>query len=221
MHAAAQVEGGALDEYLDRSSIMGGCCEMRCPNTPHAWQVRRAPALSVFVAPAGAACHSCSGIPLAPPTQLRHAAARAPCPLQLGWLPVQELDGTSLKPGQTRSIRLLAQSSAGARGARSGPNVAGGVRIKPTWVAGADPIFVGFRTRGGGDRGLPSSYVNRVHVYTSPVANTFDSRISMWRAGLVGGWPICRACLGATCLRASPCRLAVSVCLPSTRSRRA
>ena len=112
---------------------MGYCCNDRCPNTPHAWQ--------------------------------------------LGWLTVQQLDGTSLAAGQTVQTTMRSQALTSRTG----------LRIVPTWVAGVEPVFVGFRTRQGGDLALEDQYVGKVHVYTSAIAHTYDPKFTIWRAGMKAG----------------------------------
>ncbi len=90
---------------------------------------------------------------------------------------MQQLDGSSLKAGQTVSVRLASQSVS----ARSG------LRIVPSWTSGVDPIFVGLRTRARGDAGLDPAMAGKVHVYTSAISNTFDAQLSIWRAALARG----------------------------------
>ena len=58
-----------------------------------------------------------------------------PSLLQLGWISVQQLDGTSLQAGQTVQLSLATQTSSANSGAR----------IVPSWASGADPIFLGLR----------------------------------------------------------------------------
>ena len=94
---------------------------------------------------------------------------------QMGWLSVQQLDGTSLKAGQTVRATLLSQAVTSSAG----------LRIVPSWVAGVDPVFVGFRTKRGGDAGLEPHDSGKVHVHTAAIANTFDAKLTIWRAGLV------------------------------------
>jgi hypothetical protein len=93
----------------------------------------------------------------------------------MGWLSVQQLDGTSLKAGQTVQATVSSQ----AISSRSG------LRIVPSWVAGVDPVFVGFRTKQGGDAGLEPQVPGKVHVHTAAIANSFDAKLTIWRAGLV------------------------------------
>lgn len=103
---------------------------------------------------------------------------------QMGWLSLTQLDGDSLRPGQTRPLRLSAQPTAAA----AGPGGSAGVRINATWVpAVPEAIFVGYRTRSGGDVALAASMVNRVIVYQSASVNTFDAQYSKRRAALGAG----------------------------------
>jgi hypothetical protein len=38
-HAGEYDSSGDWNEYADRSGVMGYCCDNRCPNTAHAWQL--------------------------------------------------------------------------------------------------------------------------------------------------------------------------------------
>ena len=96
----------------------------------------------------------------------------------MGWLTLQQLDSSSLKPGQTVQLRLASQAISSQTGARIDVS---------SWVAGVDPIFVGFRTAERGDRGLSAGAAGRVHVYTAPTTNNFDARPTIWREGLAAG----------------------------------
>ena len=106
---------------------------------------------------------------------------------QLGWVTVRQLDGSSLAAGQTITTTLASQ----AVSTRSG------VRIVPSWVAGVDPIFLGYRTQAGGDAELGPDAAQLVHVYSSPISGTFDSSQTTKEASLAGAhlcdlWlPIC------------------------------
>ncbi len=113
----------------------GHCCDNRCPNTPHAWQ--------------------------------------------MGWLSVQQLDGSSLTPGATVTA-TLASSSASSQS---------GLRVVPNWAAGAAPVFLGVRSTAGGDAGLAASLAGQVHVYTANISNTFDAGASetRWEGTLAAG----------------------------------
>ena len=103
---------------------------------------------------------------------------------QLGWISVQQLDGSRLKAGQTVTARLPSQSVT-ATGA--------GLRILPDWVprwndpqAGTAPLFVGFRTKQGGDAQLFDLYAGKANVYTSAIANGRDPAGSVLEASLAG-----------------------------------
>lgn len=130
---------------------------------------------------------------------------------QLGWAPLQQLSGATLRPGTTVQVQLASQSNPSSR--PTGPS---GVRVVANWTAGVDPIFAGLRSRTGGDLALDPSYSNRINLYSSASTNTYDARPSMWRAGLAGelpaavvllAWLSCRqqAVDGCAC---SPCALA-------------
>lgn len=111
---------------------------------------------------------------------------------QLGWLPLQQLDGTSLRPGQARAATLAAQAEAGPGGAAGvASNAAvGGLRIvTQSWANGSDaavPLYLGYRTRVGGDGQLPPELASRVHIYSSATIGSTDSQPSLWHAGLAG-----------------------------------
>ncbi|EFN52721.1 hypothetical protein CHLNCDRAFT_138258 [Chlorella variabilis] len=98
---------------------------------------------------------------------------------QLGWAPLQQLSGATLRPGTTVQVQLASQSNPSSR--PTGPS---GVRVVANWTAGVDPIFAGLRSRTGGDLALDPSYSNRINLYSSASTNTYDARPSMWRAGL-------------------------------------
>jgi hypothetical protein len=87
---------------------------------------------------------------------------------------VQQLDGRSLRPGQTVTLTLTSQ----ALSAKSG------LRIVPSWARGVNPLFLGYRTRTGGDAGLDPVLSNRVHINSAPIRNTYDTSVSTWLAAL-------------------------------------
>lgn len=108
---------------------------------------------------------------------------------QLGWVSVQQLDGSRLKPGQTVSTRLPSQSATAA---------GAGLRIVPDWVprwddpqAGTAPLFVGFRTKQGGDVQLFDGYAGKANVYTAAIANARDTAGSVLEASLAGELCLC------------------------------
>lgn len=97
---------------------------------------------------------------------------------------MQQLDGSRLSPGQTVTARLPSQSVT-ATGA--------GLRIVPDWVprwndtqAGTAPLFVGYRTKQGGDAQLFDMYAGKANVYTSAIANARDPAGSVLEASLSG-----------------------------------
>ncbi|PSC71071.1 hypothetical protein C2E20_5453 [Micractinium conductrix] len=132
-HAGGYDKGGAYDEYQDDSGMMGYCCQDRCPNTVHAWQ--------------------------------------------LGWLKVRQLDATTLRAGRTVSLTLPSQSRSSLAG----------LRVLTSWAAGTDPLFVGYRTRTGGDVASPGDVVGRVHIYSSPATGGLDPRDSKYHGSLGAG----------------------------------
>ena len=89
-----------------------------------------------------------------------------------------------------------------------------GLRIVPSWVAGVDPVFVGFRTRQGGDAGLEPEVVGKVHVHTAAIANTFDAKLTIWRAGLAASqaWADATTGLVVRVTRTGKSSAAVTVC---------
>ncbi|KAL4440139.1 hypothetical protein ABPG75_003140 [Micractinium tetrahymenae] len=95
---------------------------------------------------------------------------------QLGWLSVQQLDGAALLPGQTVTSTMASQ----------GASAFSGIQILPSWAAGVDPIFVGYRTRTGGDAGTGQLIAGddgapgRLHIYSAPISNTFDPKETNW-----------------------------------------
>ncbi|PSC74160.1 hypothetical protein C2E20_2632 [Micractinium conductrix] len=129
-HAGATNSEGVFDEYADDSGTMGYCCQDRCPNTPHAWQ--------------------------------------------LGWISVRQLDGASLKPGVPVTLTVASQALSSQSG----------LRIVPSWAAGVDPIFVGYRTKASGDAALEPQLAGRLHLYTAGITNTYDPKLTSWKGSL-------------------------------------
>ena len=111
---------------------------------------------------------------------------------QMGWITVQQLDGSSLAPGQTVTITMASQSAS--------PN--SGLRIVPTWAAGADPLFVGYRTKAKGDTWLADEVAGRVSIYTSAISGTYDIQTTVWVAGLAGELALSWRCILAVTLAA-------------------
>lgn len=95
---------------------------------------------------------------------------------QMGWISVQQLSGAQLAAGQPLGLRLASQAV----------NASSGARIRPTWVAGATPVFLGYRTRQRGDAQLGPGLADRVHLYTSPIAGTLDAAPTVWLGALAG-----------------------------------
>lgn len=93
---------------------------------------------------------------------------------QMGWLSVQHFDASNLRAGQTVETTLASQAT----------SVLSGVRIKPTWLSGGEPIFMSLRTRAGGDALLSAAAANKVHIHTSPIEHSFDSQLTTWHAAL-------------------------------------
>ena len=101
---------------------------------------------------------------------------------QMGWLSLTQHDGSTLAPGKTVSVTIYAQSSAVGIATRSG-----GVRINPTWAAGAQPVFVGYRVKAYSDAGLEAHLSGRVHLHHSTITNTYDASFTEWRGSLAKG----------------------------------
>ena len=99
---------------------------------------------------------------------------------RLGWIKVQKLDGNTLRPGKTVAATLASQSESRNSG----------IHIVPTWAGQADKdtdIYLGFRTRKGGDAELEASLAKKVLIYTAPpnASNSF-ARPSSLEAVLSG-----------------------------------
>jgi hypothetical protein len=95
---------------------------------------------------------------------------------QAGWLTVRQLNGSSLPAGQTVSLELSSQGLVAQSGAR----------IVPSWAAGVDPLFLGYRTATGIDANL-GSLAGKVHCYSAAIQNTYDASPTTWLASLSGG----------------------------------
>ena len=67
---------------------------------------------------------------------------------QMGWTRADQLDGASLKPGQTYNATLATQAT----------TVRSAIRVLPTWNSAAAPMFIGFRTVGAPGTGRHHSY---------------------------------------------------------------
>ena len=101
---------------------------------------------------------------------------------QLGWVSAAQYDGTSLAPGATVTATVWAHAEAAGVATR-----AGGLRVLPTWAPDQPPLFVGYRTRVGGDAALDPSLTSKVHVYTSASTGTHDPAPTEWKGGLARG----------------------------------
>ncbi|KAL4452150.1 hypothetical protein ABPG75_007812 [Micractinium tetrahymenae] len=123
---------------------------------------------------------------------------------QLGWISVQQLDGTSLKPGQTVQT-ILTSNSASPRS---------GMRIVPSWAAGVDPIFLGYRTKVGGDASAGPNIVGKLHINSAAITNTFDPQITTWSAALAANqaWTHPTAGLVVRVKAAFPGSATVTIC---------
>lgn len=84
---------------------------------------------------------------------------------QMGWATVQQFNSSSLPPGEAQTVQLASQSLS----ARSG------VRIQIDWQPDVEPIFLGYRTRAGGDAQLHASLARKVHIYSSLIQTGFDA----------------------------------------------
>ncbi|KAL4857219.1 hypothetical protein ACK3TF_002516 [Chlorella vulgaris] len=93
---------------------------------------------------------------------------------QLGWLSVQQLDGTTVQAGQTVRATLASQSV----------SLNSGMRIVPTWTTGQDPLFIGYRTLAGGDAAMLDTDAGRVHLYTAAITNTYNAAPTTWKKSL-------------------------------------
>ena len=123
---------------------------------------------------------------------------------QLGWISVQQLDGTSLKPGQTVET-ILASNSASPRS---------GLRIVPSWAAGVDPLFLGYRTKVGGDAAAGADIASKLHVNSAGITNSFDPKETTWHAALGAGqaWTHPTAGLVVRLKAAFPGSATVTIC---------
>lgn len=103
-----------------------------------AWQAQPPPRRSRPVTP-----HTRT--PHLPPSTARSCDTRcfnAPHMWQGGWLKVWELSGAGLQAGQTWNGTLWTQAA-------SNKDYRSGLRIRPTWAPGVDPVFLSFRSAVG------------------------------------------------------------------------
>ena len=97
---------------------------------------------------------------------------------QLGWITVQQIDWTAVQPGQTVALTLISQSLSSQAG------------LRITGLSSSDPVFVGYRTRAGGDASATADVagdpggLGRLHLHTAPISGTFDPRATTWHAAL-------------------------------------
>lgn len=96
---------------------------------------------------------------------------------QLGWLTVRQLDGASLRAGQTVTAALPTQAASDRTG----------LRILASWATGVEPVFLGFRTRSRGDAGLDRAVAGRVLIHTSAINNTYDAQFTTLLAAMPVG----------------------------------
>ena len=61
-----------------------------------------------------------------------------------------------------------------------------GVRINPTWAPGVVPLFVGYRTRAGGDLGVGDGVAGKVLLYSAATAGSYDTQETALLATLSG-----------------------------------
>ncbi len=92
---------------------------------------------------------------------------------QMGWISVQQLDGTSLKPGHTLTTNISSQSL----------SYRSGLRIVPDWAPGTAPVFLGFRTKAGGDSSF-TDLARKLHIYSANITNSFDPQVTTWETEL-------------------------------------
>ena len=71
-------------------------------------------------------------------------------------------------------------------GRAQGGGLRRGVRIVPTWAPAVDPLFLGYRTRHGGDATLPDGAANKLSVYTAAIKGADDARMTTWEGALAG-----------------------------------
>jgi len=128
---------------------------------------------------------------------------------QMGWIAVQQLNGSDLARGQTVVASLASQSLYD----RSG------LRIVPTWADDVDPLYLGFRTADGMDATLPPEVLGRVGVHTSAITGPEDAQPTLIQAALEGvraGCLTCRApcshAIALPCLALASSHLVLHAC---------
>lgn len=99
-----------------------------------------------------------------------------PHAFQLGWISAQQL--TALAPGQSVSVQLPSQSVSAA---------GAGLRVVPSWAPGAQELWLGYRTKAGGDAEIFDMYAGKLNAYTlQPPSGFSDTPASMFLAALPG-----------------------------------
>ncbi|KAL4421243.1 hypothetical protein ABPG75_010534 [Micractinium tetrahymenae] len=128
---------------------------------------------------------------------------------QLGWITLQEVNWTSLVPGQTLTFNINSQSLSRQTG------------LRLTDLPGSDPVFLGYRTRAGGDASATpdiAGYLGgpgRLHIYTANITNTWDSEETTKQATLesIGqSWALRLPGLVVRLVRASNTAALVTLC---------
>lgn len=100
-----------------------------------------------------------------------------PHAFQLGWISAQQL--TALAPGQSISLQLPSQSASSAGSA---------LRVVPTWAPGVQELWLGYRTKAGGDAELFDAFASKLNAYTLQPATSFlHPQASLFLAALPGG----------------------------------
>lgn len=86
-----------------------------------------------------------------------------PHAFQLGWISAQQL--AALAPGQSVSLQLPSQSVSAAGSA---------LRVVPTWAPGVPDLWLGYRTKAGGDAELFDAFAGKLSAYTLQPATDFS-----------------------------------------------
>ena len=95
---------------------------------------------------------------------------------QLGWISVQQL--AALSAGESTTMQLPSQSLS-ADGA--------GLQVTPSWAPGAAPLWLGYRTKSGGDAQLLDTFAGKLNAYTlQPPSGYTGSRATLFLAAIPG-----------------------------------
>ncbi|KAI7842874.1 hypothetical protein COHA_003491 [Chlorella ohadii] len=86
-----------------------------------------------------------------------------PHAFQLGWISAQQR--AALAPGQSVSLQLPSQSVSAAGSA---------LRVVPTWAPGVPDLWLGYRTKAGGDAELFDAFAGKLSAYTLQPATDFS-----------------------------------------------